>query len=190
MASTPARGRVKQQRRCRRCIHDDVRGKRRVRANALDERNPQNVGEPNPRPHAELSAEDVVRIHMDAFMNMNNPWPDHGVHLAYAFALGVGGMERVRYFNGLSKDLYHLDHFLNSFKTILPELLSLERYEILLPAEDNAAGDADAAVFDVDVYARARGDLATRYRFSMRRGRMGRTAGSMLVERIDRTPPP
>jgi len=37
----------------------------------------------------------------------------------YEFAEDVGGMERSRYFNGRSKDLYHYDHFMGC---VPPEL--------------------------------------------------------------------
>jgi hypothetical protein len=41
----------------------------------------------------------------------DSPRSDHGVHTLYEFAADAGDMERSRFF-GISKDLYHLDHFL------------------------------------------------------------------------------
>ena len=166
-------------------------GRRHGRANAAKppaDRNPQNVDEPRFTPDPQLSAREVVVGHLEAFLTMDMPWDDHGVHVAYNFAMGTGGMERVRYFNGLSRDLYHLDHFPACFKSIFPELHRLGRYELV----DGEAGPADGDTLEMRALVwpssadAADQSQAVVYGFTLARNPIGRTAGCLLVAQVSR----
>lgn len=82
--------------------------------------NPQNVPPPLVMPHPSFSVEEAVLVQVEAARDNNTPRESHGVHVLYAFCRDAGSMERSKYF-GFSKDLYHLDHFLN-IAAVYPQL--------------------------------------------------------------------
>jgi len=71
-------------------------------------------------PHPSFSVEEAVLVQVEAARENNTPRESHGVHVLYSFCRDAGSMERSKYF-GYSKDLYHLDHFLN-IAAVYPQL--------------------------------------------------------------------
>ncbi|KAK9812288.1 hypothetical protein WJX73_010026 [Symbiochloris irregularis] len=91
--------------------------------------NPQNVPDPEVMPSPGISAEEAVKVQLDALKNCHTPWTNHGIQTMYEYGLDIGGMERSRYF-GMSKDLYHFDHFLGQFQNSFPDLFDMASYSI------------------------------------------------------------
>ena len=69
--------------------------------------NPQNCDQPLVLPSPQFSAEEAVRVQLDALANSDQPWASHGIQLCYEFGVDIGGMDPSYYF-GFPKDLYHL----------------------------------------------------------------------------------
>eukprot|EP00887_Chlorella_sp_A99_P005826 scaffold1.g5826.t1 len=143
--------------------------------------NPQNVDQPLVLPSPTLSAEEAVRVQLDALAQNDAPWANHGLQTAYEWALDVGGLDPSHYF-GFRKDLYHFDHFMGMFQSRLPELVNLSSYEITGVAE---AGDG-ATVVSVAVVG-PRPGLAGEFEFHLRRKAVGGKKGSLMTHMLRRT---
>ena len=74
-------------------------------------RNPQNVPGPLMYPHQMQTAEDAIRLQINAMRDIDEPRRGHGVQVMWEFAVEHANMERSRYF-GFSSDMYHYDHFI------------------------------------------------------------------------------
>eukprot|EP00798_Chlamydomonas_sp_ICE-L_P027619 gene27619-7256_t len=96
-------------------------------------RNPQNVPGPLLYPHDMQTAEDAVRLQLNAMKQVHDPRYNHGLQVLYEFAVEAGMMERSRYF-GYESDLYHFDHFMGKSMNAFGEMVDCKSYEIK-PAE-------------------------------------------------------
>lgn len=96
-------------------------------------RNPQNVPGPLVFPHEMQTAEDAVRLQLNAMKDIHQPRFNHGLQVLYEFAVEAGMMERSRYF-GWSSDLYHFDHFMGKAMNAFGDMVDCNSYEIM-PAE-------------------------------------------------------
>lgn len=62
-------------------------------------------------PHEMQTAEDAVRLQVNAMRDNDVPRANHGIQVLYEYAVEAGQMDRSCYF-GWSSDLYHFDHFM------------------------------------------------------------------------------
>lgn len=93
-------------------------------------RNPQNVPGPLIFPHEMQTAEDAVRLQLNAMRDNNVPRANHGVQVLYEYAVEAGQMERSWYF-GWSTDVYHFDHFLGkALGSFGSDFIDCRSYEI------------------------------------------------------------
>ena len=129
-------------------------------------------------PSVELTPRQAVSAQLDALAHNNTPRPDHGMEVAYRFALGTGGFGLSSYF-GHSADLYHFGHFALKFRTLRAALLDHRGYQLLRDASAAAAGEG---AHEVDVAVQGRDGAASRWRFVLLRGDFGRTAGCWLTD--------
>ena len=166
--------------------------------------NPQNTPSPLVLPSAEFTAEEAVNTQLTALMHCDEPWPGHGIQLAYEWGLDIGGMDPSLYF-GFPKDLYHEDHFRVSFTTRvashartlmgptalqcrllqgqfsnqLPELLGARSYEIV-SVQRCSDGDApERWVVNVEVTDRA--GVLHNFEFTLGRKQVGSRKGSLMT---------
>lgn len=66
--------------------------------------NPQNTDSPRVVPDGERDCVEAVRVQLESLQNPNDPWPNHGIHMAYTYAYDVGGLDPSMYF-GYPTDL-------------------------------------------------------------------------------------
>jgi hypothetical protein len=148
--------------------------------------NPQNTDQPRVLPSPDFSAEEAVCVQLDALAVCDDPWPSHGIHLAYEFGYDIGGMDPSMYF-GFPKDLYHLDHFGGFFQNKLPELVSSTAYEILEVKETQMDKEEEEwQVLAVVTPGGAPGQAPVRFRFHLRRKKVGARKGALMTAMIKR----
>ncbi|EIE21998.1 hypothetical protein COCSUDRAFT_33613 [Coccomyxa subellipsoidea C-169] len=129
-------------------------------------------------PRKEFSPEEAVAAQMDALLNNDTPWPNHGIQTMYEFGWDIGGMERSRYF-GYSKDLYHFDHFLGQFQNTFGDLLGADSCKI---AEIRTL---DTDIMDVDVIVQRLSSHEEKLiTFRMQKKESGRREGSWMTKAI------
>ena len=158
-------------------------------------------------PQPEFTVEQAVAHQLEALRCNDQPWLNHGIQTAYAFALDVGGLEPSIYF-GFSKDLYHFDHYAGLLSTRLSHVVNLRSFEVLSVEEvppalalpsGAAAAAAGTAVVTVAVQGPPRvGDGEAAYRrvqFHMQRKAVGARKGAWMTRQLlllpeDASPPP
>ena len=147
--------------------------------------NPQNTDQPMVLPNKEFDAAQTVSVQLDALQKPDEPWPNHGIQLAYEFGYDIGGLDRSMYF-GFPKDLYHLDHFMGQFANQLGHLVGLTEYTILDAVEEPADEDDPEATWKVcaDVVPPRHGDVV-RVVFHLRKKRVGSRKGSFMTYMIE-----
>lgn len=64
----------------------------------------QNTDSPRVVPDGERDCVEAVRVQLESLQNPNDPWPNHGIHMAYTYAYDVGGLDPSMYF-GYPTDL-------------------------------------------------------------------------------------
>ena len=146
-----------------------------------DERNDAASTPPLVLPSLDLTPRQAVTAQLDALAQNNTPRPDHGMEVAYRFALGTGGFGLSSYF-GHSADLYHFGHFCLKFRTLRAALVDHRGYEVL--REGAASAAAAQGAHEVDVAVQPRDGAASRWRFTLLRRDMGRTAGCWLTDAV------
>lgn len=147
--------------------------------------NPQNVDNPLVVPAPELSAEEVVAAQLDALARNDEPWGNHGIKTAYAFAFDVGGLDPSVYF-GRPKDLYHEDHFQGMFSTRLAGLVNNQGFQIT-GVEEHEGADGSSTVVTVQVQAVAAKQPQV-YQWQLRRKNVGARKGCLMTWMVlDRT---
>lgn len=144
--------------------------------------NPQNTEQPMVLPSPKLDAKAVVEAHLDALARPDDPWPNHGIQLAYEFGYDIGGLDRSMYF-GFPKDLYHLDHFMGQFANQLPELLRATSYRVSM-VEEGERSEEDGVMVDAVVES-AEGGVTT-FRFHLKKKKVGSRKGSLMTYMIER----
>ena len=149
--------------------------------------NPQNTDQPLFLPSPEYSPAETVAIQLDALAKCDDPWPNHGLQLAYEFGYDIGGLDPSMYF-GVRNDLYHQDHFMGKFQTKLPELVNLREYTI----EGACRRDIDQDDTDEEWIVRvavmpATGETITAFAFHLRRKTVGSRKGSLMTAMIVRS---
>ena len=145
-----------------------------------DERNDAAITPPLVLPSVGLTPRQAVTAQLDALAKNSVPRQDHGFEVAYRFALGTGGFGLSSYF-GHSADLYHFGHFALKFRTLRAPLVDLLSYDVL---RDAAAAAAGKEAHEVDVAVQARDGAASRWRFTLLRGDLGRTSGCWLTDSV------
>ena len=146
-----------------------------------DERNDAASTPPLVLPGPLLTPRQAVTAQLDALAQNNTPRLDHGMEVAYRFALGTGGFGLSSYF-GHSADLYHFGHFCLKFRTLRAALVDHRGYEVL--REGAASAAAAQGAHEVDVAVQPRDGAASRWRFTLLRGDMGCTAGCWLTDAV------
>lgn len=151
--------------------------------------NPQNTEQPLILPNPSLNAIDTVKVQLDALQNCNDPWPNHGIQLAYEFGYDVGGLDPSMYF-GYPSDLYHLDHFMGKFQNKLPDLVNSASFEIVDDVcsmiAPNDSDDVDATWIVEAVVVNHTKSSQTRVRFHLRMKRTGSRKGSLMTYMIEK----
>ena len=145
-----------------------------------DERNDAASTPPLVLPSVGLTPRQAVAAQLDALAQNNTPRPDHGMEVAYRFALGTGGFGLSGYF-GHSADLYHFGHFCLKFRTLRAPFVDHCGYDVLRDASATSAGQE---AHEVDVAVQARDGAASRWRFTLLRGDLGRTSGCWLTDSV------
>lgn len=100
---------------------------------------PQNTGNPLALPSPSQTALEAAAAQLDALAGdkLNDPWPLHGVAVAYAYCADSGSLELSRYFAPMKTSLYHQDHFQGKFLTRYPGLVGHNGWEVLEVAEED-----------------------------------------------------
>ena len=146
--------------------------------------NPQNTDQAQTQPSPAFSAEQTVRVQLDALLRNDDPWPMHGVQTAYEFGYDIGGLDPSEYF-GFKKDLYHFDHFMGVFQNKLPELINLSpSYEITAVMQDTDAEGEEQWQVSVVVKDRMETAAPIKFVFYLKRKNFGTTQGALLTEKI------
>lgn len=152
--------------------------------------NPQNTDQPLVLPSPEHSAEETVTIQLDALSKCDDPWPNHGLQLAYEFGYDIGGLDPSMYF-GHRNDLYHQDHFMGKFQTKLPELVNLKEFTIesvsqnVVTQSDEPSREIEEWVVEVAVMP-AVGVSRKKFAFYLRRKPFGSRKGSLMTAMVIR----
>ena len=130
---------------------------------------------------------------LEALQRNDEPWLNHGIQTAYAFALDVGGMDPSTYF-GVPTDLYHFDHFMGKLAARLSHVVNLRSFEVVSVEEevpalaDAAAAAAATAVVTVAVQGPPKlGDGETAFRrvqFRMQRKAVGSRKGAWMTRQL------
>jgi len=97
----------------------------------------------------QLTAEEAVKLQMDALACNNEPRPDHGLEVMYHFANAEGTLNggSLSCYFGFASDLYHFGHFALKFKTRYPLLIDHQGYKIVSRKESvQGRGDYKALV--------------------------------------------
>ncbi|CAK9859064.1 unnamed protein product [Sphagnum jensenii] len=100
-------------------------------------------------PQPRLTAEEAVKLQMDALACNNEPRPDHGLEVMYHFANAEGTLNggSLSCYFGFASDLYHFGHFALKFKTRYPLLIDHQGYKIVSRKESvQGRGDDEALV--------------------------------------------
>lgn len=146
-----------------------------------EERNDAAETPPLVLPDVSLTPRQAVSAQLAALAVNDTPRREHGLEVCYRFALGTGGFGLSKYF-GYSADLYHFGHFVFAFRTHRAALVDHQGFEVL---RDGAAGAGGAeGPHQVDVSVQPRDGAASRWRFTLLRGDLGRTAGCWLTDAI------
>lgn len=151
--------------------------------------NPQNTDQPLILPDPSFDPPETVRIQLKALQDCNEPWPNHGIQLAYEFGYDVGGLDPSMYF-GYPSDLYHLDHFMGKFQNKLPDLVNSSSFEILDVLSSTRSPDdledVDATWFvDAAIVGESK-TSQSRVRFHLRKKRVGSRKGSFMTYMIEK----
>lgn len=151
--------------------------------------NPQNTDQPVVLPDPSFDPVETVRVQLQALQDCNEPWPNHGIQLAYEFGYDVGGLDPSMYF-AYPTDLYHLDHFMGKFQNKFPDLVNSSSFIVLDDAssvhvpQDSTAKDATWTVEAVVVGQVKTSE--TRVRFHLRRKEIGSRKGSLMTYMIEK----
>ena len=125
-------------------------------------------------------------MQLDALMRCDLPWAAHGIQLAYAWGLDIGGLDPSMYF-GFPKDLYHEDHYRGQFANQLPELINAHSYEIEAVTQSSGNGDGAPEQWVVAVAVTAAGPGAVRrFDFHLARKQVGSRKGSLMTAMVKR----
>lgn len=151
--------------------------------------NPQNTDQPLILPNPSLDAIETVRVQLDALQKCNEPWPNHGIQLAYEFGYDVGGLDPSMYF-GYPSDLYHLDHFMGKFQNKFPDLVNSSSFEIVdkvssMKSPDDLDGTDATWIVEATIISQAESSQ-TRVRFHLKRKQVGSRKGSLMTYMIEK----
>jgi hypothetical protein len=151
--------------------------------------NPQNTDQPLILPNPSLDAIETVKVQLNALQNCNDPWPNHGIQLAYEFGYDVGGLDPSMYF-GYPSDLYHLDHFMGKFQNKLPDLVNSSSFEILDDIQSviipHDSDKVDATWIVEAVIVNQTKSSQTHVRFHLRMKRVGSRKGSLMTYMVEK----
>lgn len=116
------------------------------------ERNDAAVSGPLVVPHPTLTAEDSVKVQLNALSTNDEPRRDHGIEVMYHFANAEGSLEggTLPCYFGFPADLYHYGHFSLKFKSRFKELLCLKTFKIIEQKIDSS-GQTPTARIQVQV---------------------------------------
>ncbi|KAH9549138.1 hypothetical protein CY35_10G004300 [Sphagnum magellanicum] len=120
-----------------------------ISSDASVERNDAASTGPVVLPQPGLTAEEAVKLQMDALACNNEPRPDHGLEVMYHFANAEGTLNggSLSCYFGFASDLYHFGHFALKFKTRYPLLIDHQGYKIVSRKESvQGRGDYKALV--------------------------------------------
>jgi len=145
----------------------------------------QNTETPKVQPSTEWSAEDVVRIQLEALAANDEPWVNHGVQTAYLFCEDAGSMEMSRYFGGLTS-IYHEDHFVGLLTTKCGAMVDNRGFAIL--SVEKVEPDADLQVVRVQVTDAAGADGGV-FRFTIGPREFGVYKGALHVRQLVKESP-
>lgn len=163
---------------------------------------PQNTPEPRVLPGPSLAtplAAAAAQLDALAAPALDDPWPLHGVGVAYAFCADGGSLELSRYFAPGRASLYHQDHFQGKFLARFPGLVGhggwrLEEAEEeedgvaavrvrVAPSSSSSSSSAAAAAAGA---AGPEGDDAQTYVFVLVRQEAGLRKGSWVTKQLVR----
>lgn len=147
--------------------------------------NPQNTDQPMVLPNPSFSAQETVRVQLEALKDCNEPWANHGIQLAYEFGYDIGGLDPSMYF-GYPKDLYHQDHFMGQFGNQFPEMLNSSSFEIL----GEEAGEGEDGTWTVDArVVGGNGSSEKVVRFHLKKKKIGPRKGAFMTYMIETLEP-
>ena len=151
--------------------------------------NPQNTDQPLILPSPSLDAIETVRVQLSALERCNDPWPNHGIQLAYEFGYDVGGLDPSMYF-GYPSDLYHLDHFMGKFQNKLPDLVNCSSFQIVDDLSSMITPDdfdhADATWIVGAVIVSQSKSSQSQVRFHLKKKKVGSRKGSFMTYMIEK----
>jgi len=106
----------------------------------------------------------------------DEPWPGHGVQVAYNFCRDSGSLELSRYF-GHSASLYHEDHFVGLFATRCGALLPPHPAARVVGEEEHQTGGGSYVV-------RVEAGDGRRFAFTMEKCEIGRRKGAWVTASV------
>ena len=143
--------------------------------------NPQNTDQPMVLPSPRFTAQETVRVQLQALKDCHEPWANHGIQLAYEFGYDIGGLDPSMYF-GYPKDLYHQDHFMGQFGNQFPEMLNASSFEIL----GDVPGEGEDGTWTVDArVVGGNGSSEKKVRFHLKKKMVGPRKGSFMTYMIE-----